>query len=122
MPWRSINRAFAKKDGYLRQKFAQFSDHQLIDFDPYRRLLGQFSQLDFWSDTADLAYNYQVSVISLNLFDVSHNYQNLDQTMGQTDCFEDRLWQSLVDKYLENHLLADRVVNQLKTKLSKGEI
>ncbi len=122
MPWRSINRAFAKKDGYLRQKFAQFSDHQLIDFDPYRRLLGQFSQLDFWSDTADLAYNYQVSVISLNLFDVSHNYQNLDQTMGQTDCFEDRLWQSLVDKYLENHLLADRVVNQLKIKLSKGEI
>ncbi len=117
VPWRSINRTFASQDSLLNRALSSISDQKMIDFDPYQTLLAKLPQLAFWQDTADLAYSYQSTVISFNLFDVSRNYQRPALSLSQNDYFEAKLWQSLIGQYLANQVLADRVVNQLKTKL-----
>lgn len=109
VPWRGIIRAFASPISPLHQ--LSQAEVNLIYFEPYL-ILKHFSELEFWQDSQNLAFHFNNEVISLNLFDVAHNYQFLNQNYGTNDFFEQALWENLINNYLKNQNLAEQVYKQ----------
>ncbi len=120
VPWRGINRNFAKPKTLLNQKISQMSEQKLIYFNPYQIIINQFPDLAFWQDSTYLAFNLKNSIVSLNLFDVSHDFT--EKTRNQFRYyFQQNLWEELLTNYLQNQVLADKIIHQLKTKLLEKE-
>lgn len=117
VPWRSIYRVLADSSTKLSQALKpELTGCQFGRLDLIEGLERCFDGLDYWRDAQALAFKSQLDIVSVNIADVAVNsHHSRRERLGQTNFFEDALWDELIRDYLEHDYLIRQVKLQLKS-------
>ena len=117
LPWRSIYRNFAHNSELNNLLKQYLPEVKLISFKPVKTLTDQFKELKFWKDSDYLCFKYGHIVVSYNLLDIYKSANGLTMKFGQTNDFEDALWDELLNRYFKDFNLSNQIMMQLKNKI-----
>ncbi|MDO4870708.1 MAG: hypothetical protein Q3996_01270 [Candidatus Saccharibacteria bacterium] len=116
IPRSSIYSTLAETKSLLYQRVKQdfnWLAQKINTFDAYQWLVSQLSD-SFWTDTEYLLFSDDEKVISFNLLD---NYFSSFKQTQETRFAEEKLWNLLIEKYLQNQNLTDQLFLQIESKI-----
>lgn len=116
IPRSSIYSTLAETKSLLYQRVKQdfnWLAQKINTFDAYQWLVSQLSD-SFWTDTEYLLFSDDEKIISFNLLD---NYFSSFKQTQETRFAEEKLWNLLIEKYLQNQNLTDQLFLQIESKI-----
>lgn len=119
VPWRVVHQYYARfKDAYNALIFEpHIHPDDLRWLHPESLLEKIHPALNFWRDTRYTAHLHQGEKVSLNVYDVGHNYlANTSYLQRTSQALQRSLWQELMIRYLDQKNVEDAIAGDLATE------